>query len=109
MRHLGLDVGSKRIGVAASDALLLTAQGVKTIYRDENDMASADNELYNLIHEYEVSKIVIGLPTHMNGSLSDRPIFSERYANRLKKKFSLPVFLLDERLSTMAANRTLIE
>src|SRR5688500_1774754 len=109
MRVLGLDVGSKTIGVAVSDALLLTAQGVKTIYWDENDMSSADNELNNLIHEYEVSKIVIGLPKHMNGSLSERAIFSERYANRLKKKFSLPVSLLDERLSTMAANRTLIE
>lgn len=109
MRVLGLDVGSKTIGVAVSDALLLTAQGVKTIYWDENDMSSADNELNNLIHEYEVSKIVIGLPKHMNGSLSERAIFSERYAKRLKKKFTLPVFLLDERLSTMAANRTLLE
>jgi len=109
MRVLGLDVGSKTIGVAVSDALLLTAQGVKTIYWDENDMSSADNELDNLIHDYEVSKIVIGLPKHMNGSLSERAIFSERYAKRLKKKFTLPVFLLDERLSTMAANRTLLE
>lgn len=109
MRVLGLDVGSKTIGVAVSDALLLTAQGVKTIYWDENDMSSADNELDSLIHDYEVSKIVIGLPKHMNGSLSERAIFSERYAKRLKKKFTLPVFLLDERLSTMAANRTLLE
>lgn len=109
MRVLGLDVGSKTIGVAVSDALLLTAQGVKIIYWDENDMSSADNELDSLIHDYEVSKIVIGLPKHMNGSLSERAIFSERYAKRLKKKFTLPVFLLDERLSTMAANRTLLE
>src|SRR5699024_12802416 len=89
--------------------LLLKAQAFKTIYRDENDITCAENELNNMIHEYEVSKIVIGLPKHMNCSLSERAIFSERYANRLKKKFSLPVFLLDERLSTMAANRTLIE
>src|SRR5699024_5450344 len=109
MRVLGLDVGSKTIGVAVSDALLLTAQGDKTIYCDENDMSSADNELNNLIHEFEVCKIAIGLTKDMNGSLSEQAIFSERYANRLKKKCSLPVFLRDERLSTMSANRTLIE
>src|SRR5699024_6821134 len=109
MRVLGLDVGSKTIGVAVSDALLLTAQGVKTIYWDENDMSSADNELNNLIHEYEVSKIVIGMTKHMNCSLSERASFSEMYANRLKNKISLPDFLLDERFSIMAASRTVIE
>lgn len=109
MRVLGLDVGSKTIGVAASDALLLTAQGIKTLYWDENDMSSADEEIQYLINEYEVSKIIIGLPKHMDGSIGERAVFSERYAKRLKKKFALPVELFDERLSTMAATRTLLE
>lgn len=109
MRILGLDVGSKTIGVAISDPFHLTAQGIKTIYWDENDMTSADKELKQLIKDYEVSKIVIGLPKNMDGSMGERAKITEIYANRLKRIFTIPVELFDERLSTMSAERTLLE
>lgn len=109
MRILSLDVGSKTIGVAVSDALHLTAQGLETIKWDENDMSSADTRLKQLVNEYEVSLILIGYPINMDGSHGNRAKISEIYANRLNNKFDIPVELVDERLSTMAANRTLLE
>lgn len=109
MRAIGLDVGSKTIGVAVSDLLGLTAQGLTTIIWDENDMTSADAELSKIIAEYEVNHIVIGLPRHMNGTVGARGEISEIYANRLRKIHRLPVSLLDERLTTMEAERILID
>jgi|SRR5690625_863921 len=109
MRILGLDVGSKTIGVALSDALKVTAQGLTTIYWTEHDMSSADEKLQSIIEKNNVSEIVIGLPKHMNGSIGERGELSKIYANRLQKKFNLPVHLVDERLSTVAAERALIE
>lgn len=109
MRILGLDVGSKTIGVAISDALKLTAQGITTINWDEHDMSSADEELKSIIHEYEISQIVIGFPKNMDGTVGERGEISQIYARRLGRKFELPVHLVDERLSTVAAERTLIE
>src|SRR5699024_7093977 len=103
MRVLGLDVGSKTIGIAVSDALKLTAQGIKTIFWTEDDMSSADEELADIIAEYEISEIVIGLPKHMNGTIGERGELSKIYGKRLEKKFGLPVHLVDERLSTVAA------
>src|SRR5690625_1164717 len=100
MRVLGLDVGSKTIGVAISDPLQFTAQGLKTIIWDENDMSSADNELEKIIGEYDVSKIIIGLPINMNGTIGERGELTKIYANRLKRKFNLPIELIDERLTT---------
>lgn len=109
MRILGLDVGSKTIGIAISDALQLTAQGITTLSWNEHDMSSADMELGNIIEQYEISKIVVGLPKHMDGSIGERGEFSQHYAKRLQRKFKIPVELLDERLSTVAATKTLLE
>lgn len=109
MRVIGLDVGSKTIGVAVSDALKMTAQGLTTIKWDEHDMTSADNALTEIINEYEVTQIVIGLPKHMNGSIGERGEISQIYAKRLERIHRIPVFLLDERLTTVAAERTLIQ
>lgn len=109
MRVIGLDVGSKTIGVAVSDALQITAQGLTTITWDEHDMTSADKELTEIIAKYEVTQIVIGLPKHMNGSIGERAEISQIYAKRLERVFRIPVFLLDERLTTVAAERALIE
>jgi|SRR5690625_3858965 len=109
MRILGLDVGSKTIGVAISDALKLTAQGLRTISWTEHDMSSADDELAQIIQKYEIEKIVIGLPKHMDGSIGERGELTKIYANRLEKKLGLPVLLIDERLSTVAAEKTLLE
>src|SRR5690625_3085866 len=109
MRVLGLDVGSKTIGVAVSDGLLVSAQGITTLQWDENDMSSADSALKEIIDEYEVSKIVIGLPRHMNGSIGERGKITQIYAKRLEKVFGLSVFLLDERLTTVTAEKILLE
>lgn len=109
MRALGLDIGSKTIGVAVSDAMYVTAQGITTIIWDEHDMSSADKELAAIIEEHDISEIVVGLPKNMDGSIGERGEISQIYANRLQRHFHLPVHLIDERLSTIAAERTLIE
>ncbi len=106
---MSLDVGSKTIGVAISDELQISAQGLTTLRWDENDMSSADDDLRKIIAEYQIKKIIVGLPKHMNGSIGDRGKISQIYANRLEKKFGLEVILIDERLTTISAERALIE
>lgn len=109
MKTLGLDVGSKTIGVAVSDALGITAQGLKTIYWDENHLNSADEQLDTIIKDHQIEKIVVGLPKNMNGTIGERGKRSEKYAKHIEKVHSLPVLLWDERLSTIAAERVLLE
>jgi putative Holliday junction resolvase len=107
-RIIGLDVGSKTIGVAVSDALGWTAQGVETIkrrpYRPEEDF----KRIEELIAQFEISKIVVGLPKNMNGSIGPTGEACQAFASELESKMGLPVVLWDERLTTMAAERTLI-
>ena len=108
MRILGLDVGSKTIGVACSDALLITAQGVETIKRSnkKNDMA----RLGELIKEKEVHEIVIGMPKHMNGSKGENAEKVEAFGVQLQEVFpEMRITYWDERLSTAMARRSLIE
>ncbi|MDP4126105.1 MAG: Holliday junction resolvase RuvX [Bacillota bacterium] len=105
MRIMGLDFGSKTIGVAVSDTLLWTAQGIKTIRRSKTEL----DELRELIREYEVTVIVIGYPRNMNGTLGPRCELTDEFAEVLRQEFGLPVELWDERLSTVAAQRTLLE
>lgn len=102
---MGLDFGERTIGVAVSDELFWTAQGVKTIRRSAKEMA----ELKSLISEYEVGEIVLGYPKNMNGTLGPRAELTQAFADKLNKEFGLPITLWDERLSTMAAERTLLE
>ncbi len=109
MRIIGLDVGSKTIGVALSDALKITAQGLLTIDWREEQIDSADKQLKEIIKKYEVSHIVIGLPKHMNGSIGIRGEASEEYAKHCEEVHGISVSLWDERLSTVAAERMLIE
>lgn len=109
MKIIGLDVGSKTIGVAISDALGWTAQGLTTIYWEEDRFESADEELQKIIVDHEVTQVVIGLPKNMNGTIGERGEASERYANYIEEKYQLPVKLWDERLTTMAAERVLLE
>ena len=106
-RILGLDVGDKRIGVAVSDAFGWTAQAVKVINRDsfEKDVA----ELQKIIETYAVEEIVVGLPKNMDGSVGERAIRTTLYSEQLNEALQLPVVLWDERLSTVAATRTLLE
>lgn len=109
MRTMGLDVGSKTIGVAISDAFGWTAQGLTTIKWNEKDFSTANQSIASIIDEHEISKIVIGLPKHMNGSIGERGEISRKYADYLTNKYDVETTLWDERLSTMAAERVLLE
>ncbi|WP_227765897.1 Holliday junction resolvase RuvX [Zhaonella formicivorans] len=107
MRVLGLDVGEQRIGVALSDPLGWTAQGLGTVKRSgdiEQDVA----EIAKLIAEHEVRKVVVGLPKNMNGTLGPQAERVQEFANNLGKKASVQVEFWDERLTTVAAERTLL-
>ncbi len=108
MRILGLDVGSKTIGVAVSDELGWTAQGLKTIQIQEDEQKSGIPELEEIIREYGIEKIIVGLPKNMNGTIGPRGEISLQFAKLLKNRFGLPVELWDERLTTMAAERILL-
>lgn len=106
---MALDVGSKTIGVAVSDAFGWTAQGLTTIKWNEQDYQTATPELAEIITQHEVSEIVVGLPKHMNGSIGIRGEASQEYAAYLEREFNIKTVLWDERLSTMAAERVLLE
>lgn len=106
---MGLDVGSKTVGVAISDPFGWTAQGIETIKINENQEEFGMKRIQELINEYEVSKIVVGLPKNMNNSIGPRAEASIRYADLLKDLFQLPTFFQDERLTTVQAERMLIE
>jgi putative Holliday junction resolvase len=109
MRTMGLDLGSKTLGVAISDAMGWTAQGLETIKINEATKDFGIKRLREIIQEHEVSKIVLGFPKNMNGTIGPRGEASQEFAKYLEKKFKLPVHLWDERLTTMAAERVLIE
>ncbi|MCM3215270.1 Holliday junction resolvase RuvX [Niallia taxi] len=109
MRTMGLDVGSKTVGVAISDALGWTAQGIETVKIDEEKEEFGLDRLGVLIVEHDVSKIVVGLPKNMNGSIGFRGEASQHYGKLLEERFGLPVVFWDERLTTMAAERVLLE
>ncbi|WP_026693825.1 Holliday junction resolvase RuvX [Peribacillus kribbensis] len=109
MRVMGLDVGSKTVGVAISDAMGWTAQGIETIQIDEDRNMFGYKRIGQLIREYEVSKVVVGLPKNMNNTIGPRAEASQAYAAAIEAKYKVPVELWDERLSTMAAERVLLE
>ncbi len=110
MRIMGLDFGSKTVGVAVSDALLLTAQGVEIIRRkEENKLRQTLARIETLIQEYEVEELVLGLPKHMNGSEGVRAELTEEFKDKLERRTGLPVTLWDERLTTVSADRTMME
>lgn len=107
-RLLGLDVGSKRIGVAVSDALGITAQGLATIRRKNKRTDFA--ELERVIRDYQVAEIVVGYPLHMkSGGQTAGSERMEGFAGELRQRFGLPVHLWDERLTTAEAQRVLRE
>ncbi len=102
---MGLDLGEKTIGVAMSDPLAFTAQGITVIRRSSKDI----EDLRHLIEEYGVNEIVIGYPRNMNGTIGERAIITQEFAAKLERIFSLQVRLWDERLSTVGAERALLE
>ena len=110
MRIMGLDLGSKTVGVAISDPLLITAQGITTIHRKgENKLRQTMAQLEALIEEYEVSTIVLGNPKHMNAGEGERSQLSAEFKEMLTRRTGLPVILWDERLTTVAAEKALME
>ena len=111
MRILGLDYGSRTVGVAISDPLLVTAQGVEIIRREkENHLRRTLARIEEIIKEYgDVETIVVGYPKNMNNTVGDRAVKSEEFAGTLRRRFNLPVVLWDERLTTVAADRTMTE
>ncbi|HLS35424.1 MAG TPA: Holliday junction resolvase RuvX [Bacillota bacterium] len=109
MKTLGLDVGSKTIGVAVSDPFGWTAQGLTTIRWNEENIHSADDQLGDIIEEHSIKKIVIGLPKNMDGSIGERGEASQIFAKHIESTHNIPTILWDERLSTVAAEQTLLE
>jgi putative Holliday junction resolvase len=108
MRIMGLDLGDKTIGIAVSDPMGWTAQSVEVILRGES-LKKEIARLGELIKQYEIEMILLGLPKNMNGTLGERSHKSIEYSEFLKKKFGLPVEMWDERLSTVSAERILLE
>lgn len=110
MRIMGLDFGAKTVGVAISDALLLTAQGIEIIRRnEENKLRRTLARIEELIVEYEVEEIVLGLPKHMNNTEGVRVELTMDFKDKLERRTGLPVTLWDERLTTVAADKAMME
>ena len=110
MRIMGLDYGSKTVGVAVSDPLGITAQAVETIWRkDENKLRKTCAHIEELIREYEVGLIVLGLPKHMNNDIGERAQKALEFGEMIGRRTGLEVVMWDERLTTVEAERTLIE
>lgn len=109
MRIMGLDVGSKTVGVAISDPLGFTAQGLEIIPIDEEKGEFGFERLSQLVQEYKVDQFVVGLPKNMNNTSGPRVEASQAYGEQLKEEFGKPVAYQDERLTTVAAERMLIE
>ena len=110
MRIMGLDYGSRTVGVAVSDPLGITAQAVETICRkDENKLRKTCARIEELVAEYEAEKIVLGLPKHMKNDIGDRAERSLEFGKMLSRRTGLEVVMWDERLTTVSAERTLIE
>ena len=110
MRVLGLDYGSKTVGVAVSDPLGLTAQGVETVWRkQENKLRRTLARIEEIISEYQVTEIVLGYPKNMNNTIGERAQKSLEFKEMLETRTGLEVIMWDERLTTVEANRTLME
>ncbi|GGA37809.1 putative pre-16S rRNA nuclease [Kroppenstedtia guangzhouensis] len=105
-RIMGLDLGEKRVGVAVSDPMGWTAQGVDVLHRDHPGWM---DRLAQLIEDYEVEALVVGLPRNMDGSIGTKGEACKQWGRELEERFQIPVKLWDERLSTVAVERTLID
>lgn len=108
MRIMGLDYGAATVGVAISDALLLTAQGIETIRREQElQLRKTYRRIEELVKEYEVDRIVVGYPKHLNNTIGERAKKAEEFAQALERRTGLTVVLQDERLTTVEAHRVL--
>ena len=110
MRIMGLDFGSKTVGVAMSDPLLITAQGIEIIRRkEENKLRKTCARIEELIEEYEVDEIVLGYPKNMNDTLGERIERTNEFKEMVERRTGMEVHLWDERLTTVAADKAMIE
>lgn len=110
MRIMGLDFGSKTVGVALSDPLMITAQGIEIIRRqDENKLRKTLARIEELIIQYEVTEIVLGFPKNMNDTVGERAELSLEFKEKLERRSGLPVTMWDERLTTVAADKAMME
>lgn len=110
MRIMGLDFGSKTVGVAVCDPLGITAQGVEIVRRtQENKLRKTLARIEALIEQYQVEKIVLGYPLNMNDTIGERVLKTEEFADMLRRRTGLEVILWDERLTTVEAHEIMIE
>ena len=109
MRYLGIDLGSKTVGLAMSDTTLTIASTYKTIFFKDEDYNSTINEIKDIIKEYNITKIILGLPKNMNNTLGERAEITLKYKELLEKSTDLPVIMFDERLTLVISNSILIE
>ena len=110
IRIMGLDFGSKTVGVAVSDPLRITAQGIEIVRREhENKLRRTLARIEELISQYQVTSIVVGYPKNMNNTVGERAEKSMEFAAMLERRTGLPVIMWDERLTTVSAQRTLME
>ena len=109
MRAIGLDLGTKTLGVAVSDSFMMIATGLKTIRFEDEKYIDSINELKQIIEEYKPSIIVIGLPKNMDNSLGFAAQRTRDYEELLKNNFNLPIYEQDERLTSVTANNVLLE
>lgn len=108
MRILGLDVGTKTVGIAISDELGWTAQGLDTIKRNEKTPQEDFKSIKEIVEKYHVQKVIVGLPKNMNGTIGERGEACMRFAEELNRWIDCPIQMWDERLSTVAAQKVLI-
>ena len=107
MRILGIDYGESRVGIAITDALNITAQGLKTIQRNNSDR-NILRELDQILEEYEIDTFVIGMPLNMNGTISERAKITEQFIHKLRCKYNkIKIETVDERLTTVEAHKTM--
>ena len=107
MRKLGIDYGDSRVGIAITDPLCITAQGLETIHHNGNDKIVL-KRLEEFMQEYEIDTFIIGIPYHLNGDIGDRVQITQKFIHKLKCKFpGVKIELIDERLTTVAAHKTM--
>ena len=109
MRILGLDVGSRTVGIALSDEMGWTAQGMETLRFPENQLDQVIPQLAEYIRRYEIQTIVVGLPKNMDGTIGARGQFCLEFGQKLQAELSVDIVFWDERLTTVAAHKYLIE
>ena len=109
MRYLGIDLGSKTVGLAMSDTTLTIASTYKTLFFKDEDYNGTINEIKDIIKEYNITKIILGLPKNMNNTLGERAEITLKYKELLEKSTDLPVIMFDERLTSVISNSILIE